>query len=55
MIKIISKKVPEIAGVSMPSAISMHIPSIAMKSNILCDVLLFSKNLPNLLVLELMG
>lgn len=40
---------PEMAGVSIPSPISMHMPSIAMKSKTLLAITLFSINLPNLL------
>lgn len=41
---------PEIAGVSIPSPINMHMPNIAMKSNILLATILLSKNLPSLLL-----
>lgn len=41
--------IPEMAGVSMPSPISMHIPNIAMKSSTLLAIKLLSQNLPNLL------
>lgn len=37
----------EIAGVSMPSPMSMHIPSIDMNSSALLAVMLRSKNLPS--------
>lgn len=40
---------PEIAGVSMPSPMSMHIPNIAMNSSTLLAVMLLSKNFPSLL------
>lgn len=40
---------PEIAGVSIPSPISMHMPKIAMKSNTLLAIILFSKNFPSAL------
>lgn len=40
---------PEMAGVSIPSPISMHMPSIAIKSNTLLATTLFSKNLQSLL------
>lgn len=39
----------EIAGVSMPSPMSMHIPSIAMNNNTLLAVMVRSKNFPSLL------
>lgn len=45
----IQANVPEMAGVSMPSPISMHIPNIAMKSSTLLAIKLLSQNLPNLL------
>ena len=38
---------PEIAGVSMPSPMSMHMPSIAMNSSALLAVMLRSKNFPS--------
>ena len=38
---------PEIAGVSMPSPMSMHIPSIAMNRSTLLAVMLRSKNFPS--------
>lgn len=41
--------IPEMAGVSMPSPISMHIPNIAMKSSTLLAIKLLSQNLPSLL------
>lgn len=37
----------EIAGVSMPSPMSMHIPSIAMNNSTLLAVMLLSKNFPS--------
>lgn len=40
---------PEIAGVSIPSPISMHMPSIAIKSSSRLATMLFSKKLPSLL------
>jgi hypothetical protein len=40
---------PEIAGVNMPSPMSMHIPRIAMNNNTLLAVMLRSKNFPSLL------
>lgn len=40
---------PEIAGVSMPSPISIHMPKMAMKSNTLLATILFSKNFPSAL------
>jgi hypothetical protein len=40
---------PEIAGVSMPSPMSMHIPRIAINNNALLAVMLRSKNFPSLL------
>ena len=40
---------PEIAGVRIPSPMSMHIPRIAMNNNTLLAVKLRSKNLPRLL------
>lgn len=39
----------EIAGVSIPSPMSMHIPRIAMNNNTLLAVMLRSKNFPSLL------
>lgn len=39
----------EIAGVRIPSPMSMHIPRIAMNNNTLLAVMLRSKNLPSLL------
>lgn len=44
---------PEIAGVSIPSPISMHMPNIARKSNILLATILSSKNLPSLLLVPM--
>lgn len=40
---------PEIAGVSMPSPISMHMPNIAIKSNTLLAIILLLKKLASLL------
>ena len=40
---------PEIAGVRIPSPMSMHIPRIDMNNNTLLAVKLLSKNLPRLL------
>ena len=40
---------PEIAGVSIPSPINMHMPSMAMKSNTLLAIILLSKNFPSAL------
>lgn len=50
--KIVCNKVPEIAGVSMPSPMSIHTPSIAMNSTILRAVMLCSRNFPSLLWLS---
>jgi hypothetical protein len=41
---------PEIAGVSIPSPISMHVPNIAMKSSALLAAMLLSKKFPSLLL-----
>lgn len=42
-------EIPEIAGVRIPSPITMHMPSIAIKSNNLLATTLFLKNLASLL------
>lgn len=42
-------EIPEIAGVRIPSPITIHVPNIAIKSNILLATTLFLKNLASLL------
>ena len=41
---------PEIAGVSIPSPINMHVPNIAMNSSTLLATMLLSKKIPSLLL-----
>lgn len=42
------KEIPEIAGVSMPSPISIHMPSMAIKNNTLLATKLLSISIPSL-------
>lgn len=43
------REIPDIAGVRIPSPITMHMPNIAIKSNNLLAIILFLKNFASLL------